>query len=114
MTNNTPDIVMHESVKNILNAAARLANAVTAEMELEDTRHTVKLSAIEHIMGSGDNKLTGKPHSFSSAEALVHTDDLYTEHLERLRAAARERILAKGVYDAALACARLQEPVTHV
>jgi hypothetical protein len=114
MTNNTPDIVTHESVKNILNAAARLATAVAREMELEDYRPRVKLQAIEHIMSSGDNKLTGKPHSFSSAETLVHVDDVYAAHLSQLREAAIERILAKGAYDAAIASARLQEPETHV
>jgi len=62
-------------------------------------------------MGSGDNKLTGKPHSFSSAEAVVHTDDIYAEHLKKLREAARDRIVAKGRYDAAVAAAKLQENI---
>lgn len=104
---------MADYARNIETAAARLADAVVAEMALEDTRHTVKLNAIESIMKSGDNKMTGKPHSFSSAEALVHSDELYAEHLEKLRIAARERILAKGAYDAAVAAARLHE-VTNV
>lgn len=100
---------MSNYANKIEQAATTLADAVVHEMELEDTRHVVKLNAIEYIMGSGDNKLTGKPHSFSSAEALVHTDDSYAEHLTKLRHAARDRILAKGRYDAAVAAARLQE-----
>ena len=100
---------MSDYATKIEQAAVTLADAVVHEMELEDTRHVVKLNAIEYIMGSGDNKLTGKPHSFSSAEALVHTDDSYAAHLTKLRHAARDRILAKGRYDAALASARLQE-----
>jgi hypothetical protein len=102
---------MSDYANKIEQAAVALANAVTAEMELEDTRHNVKLAAIESIMSSGDNKLTGKPHSFSSAEALVHTDDLYTAHLAKLRDAARARIVAKGQYDAAVIAATLQENI---
>jgi hypothetical protein len=100
---------MSNYANKIEQAAVALAAAVTHEMELEDTRHVVKLNAVEHIMGSGDNKLTGKPHSFSSAEAMVNTDDVYAAHLKKLREAARDRIVAKGAYDAAVAAARLQE-----
>jgi hypothetical protein len=102
---------MSNYATKIEQAAVTLADAVIHEMELEDNRHVVKLNAIEYIMGSGDNKLTGKPHSFSSAEALVHTDDSYAAHLTKLRHAARDRILAKGRYDAAVATARLQENI---
>jgi len=100
---------MSNYANKIEQAAVALADAVTREMELEDNRHVVKLNAVEHIMGSGDNKLTGKPHSFSSAEAMVNTDDVYADHLKKLREAARERIIAKGRYDAVVAAARLQE-----
>jgi hypothetical protein len=100
---------MSNYANKIEQAAVALADAVTHEMALEDNRHVVKLFAIEHIMSSGDNKLTGKPHSFSSAEAVVHTDDNYAAHLANLRNAARNRIIAKGRYDAAVAAARLQE-----
>lgn len=103
---------MSDYANKIEQAAVSLADAVTHEMELEDTRHIIKLNAIEHIMGSGDNKLTGKPHSFSSAEAVVHTDENYAEHLAKLRHAARDRILAKGAYDAAVAAAKLQENIS--
>jgi hypothetical protein len=102
---------MSNYATKIEQAAVTLADAVVHEMELEDNRHVVKLNAIEDIMGSGDNKLTGKPHSFSSAEALVHTADSYAAHLTKLRHAARDRILAKGRYDAAVAAARLQENI---
>jgi hypothetical protein len=103
---------MSDYANKIEQAAIELAGAVTREMELEDTRHVVKLNAVEHIMGSGDNKLTGKPHSFSSAEAMVNTDDVYAEHLKKLRDAARERIIAKGRYDAAVIAATLQENIS--
>ncbi|NBT75296.1 hypothetical protein EBZ80_13845 [bacterium] len=98
-------------VKNIEQAATRLADAVKATMTLEDNRHAVKMAAINRIMKSGDNPLTNKPHSFSSAEALVHSDAQYADYLEQIREAEYSRILARGAYDAALAAARLQSEV---
>jgi hypothetical protein len=94
-------------IDDIHRASVRLADSVEAEQSLEDARINIKLAAIERIMSRGDNTLTGKPHSFSSAEAVVNTDDEYQEYLERQRNAVRNRIIAKGVYDAAVAAARL-------
>lgn len=94
-------------VNNIETAALRLADAVTAEQAIEDARINIKMAAVGRIMKSGDNPLTGKAHSFSSAEALVNTDDEYQQYLERQRNAVRDRIIAKGAYDAAVAAARL-------
>lgn len=91
--------------------AEAFADAVVHEMELEDTRHHVKIAAIERIMRGGDNPMTGKAHSFSSAEALVNTDAEYAAHLEKQRDAARARILARGAYDAAIAAAKVCETV---
>jgi hypothetical protein len=95
-------------ISTIEQAAARLADAVVAETALEDARITAKLAAIDRIMAAGDNTFTGKPHSFSSAEAIVNTDDDYQTYLERQRNAMRDRIIALGAYDAAIAAARLQ------
>ena len=50
---------------NITVAATALADAVRRESELEDNRISVKMAAVERIMKSGDNPLTGKAHSFS-------------------------------------------------
>lgn len=97
-----------DHVQNILDCGAELAVAVASETNLENARHTVKLAAIERIMKSGDNPLTGKAHSFSSAEAIVSTDAVYAQHLEDLAKAQYNRILARAKYDAALAGARLQ------
>ena len=94
-------------INDIETTAQTLALAVEAEQSLEDNRINAKLSAIDRIMSRGDNQFTGKPHSFSSAEAIVNTDDEYQSYLERLRMAVRARILAKGNYDAAVAAARL-------
>lgn len=92
---------------NITSAAAALADAVRRESELEDNRISVKMAAVERIMKSGDNPLTGKPHSFSSAEALVNTDTAYSEYLGQCRDAAHARMIARGNYDAAIVTARL-------
>jgi hypothetical protein len=98
---------MADFAKEIETAAQRLAVAVKTEMEMEDNRHNVKFGAIGRIMSAGDNPLTGKPHSFSSAEAGVHGDSQYADYLAQLRIAVENRILARGSYDAALARARL-------
>jgi hypothetical protein len=93
--------------KKIEQATAELAEAVTHETALEDRRAIVKLEAVERIMRSGDNSLTGKPHSFSSAEAIVNTDPTYQDYLAQQRDAVRARILARGAYEAALVAAHL-------
>jgi len=114
MLNAEKDPTAEALVENILQAARRLADATAAEGALEDNRHNVKFAVTERIMTSGDNKLTGKPHSFSSAEAAATADEEYMNYLERLRSATRERILARGVYEAAVAAARLREAVHRV
>lgn len=98
-------------IDNIKTAAANLADATVAEMRLEDERTAHKLAAIDRIMSRGDNPLTGKPHSYSSAEATVNTDEDYQAYLGKIRAAVRDRIIARGTYDAAIAAARLQETI---
>lgn len=100
---------MSDLVNNITLAAELLADTTVAEQRLEDERITYKLAAIDRIMSRGDNPLTGKPHSYSSAEAVVNTDEEYQAYLAKIRAAVRDRIIARGNYDASLAAARLQE-----
>lgn len=100
---------MTDFVRNIEVTASNLADATTAEMALENCRFAAKVAAIDRIMSAGDNSLTGKPHSYSSAEALATTDVQYQEYLAEMRNAVRARILARGNYEASLAAARLQE-----
>ena len=102
-----PDIRLWPNA--IRQAAKKLADTVMAEMALEDNRHNVKLSVINQIMAAGDNRYTGKPHSFSSAETLATTEPAYLDYLERLRQAAHDRIMARGEYDAVLAASRLAQ-----
>lgn len=99
---------LSKMISSIADAAQNLADATAAEMKLEDERITHKLAAIDRIMAGGDNQFTSKPHSYSSAEGIVNTDEQYQEYLGRIRAAVRDRIMARGRYEAALAEARLQ------
>lgn len=92
---------MSAEADKIVAAGNELADAVFYEMKLMDERHVVKMQAIDDIMASGDNPKTGKPHSFSSAEALVESHRDYAAHLSKLREAARDRVIAKAKYDGA-------------
>ena len=98
--------------KHIVDAGDVLATAVKEEMTLEDLRANQKFAAIERIMKSGDNPLTGKPHSASSAEAIVNLDPEYSAYLAQLRDSVARKIRAKAQYDAAVAAARLQAGVS--
>ena len=62
---------------------------------------------LPRIMAAGDNPMTSKPHSFSSAEAVANTDKTYNDYLATVRNAAVQRILARGRYDSALIEAQL-------
>lgn len=90
----------------IREAGDRLAAATHVEMVLEDTRPAAKQMAVLRIVGTL-NPATGKPHSGSSAEAVVETDEEYAAYLTRQRAATVDRITARAAYDAAVAGARL-------
>jgi hypothetical protein len=98
---------MRNVVKQIEEAYKNYAAAVELTQALEDGRAAVKNAAVERIMRGGDNPLTGKPHSFSSADAIVNTDAECAEYLAKMRAASVARILARGAVDAALAVARV-------
>jgi len=104
---------MHHLAIAIETAARQWGDAVMHEMELEDARQAIKMAAIGRIM-TGENRMTGKPHSFSSAEAMVYSDENYASHLERLRIAAGARTLAQGVYHAAVANANLMQGAHNV
>lgn len=88
---------------NIRNAAQKLSAAVRAQMTLEKEKAPLKLAAISRIVAAGDNPLTGKPHSFSSAEAVVHNDAEYDAHITKIIDATCDKLLAVGEYDAAIA-----------
>lgn len=98
--------------KHIVDAGDVLAHAVKEEMTLEDMRANIKFAAIDRIMKSGDNPLTGKPHSASSAEAIVNLDPEYAAYLTQIRDAVARKIRAKAQYESAIASARIHVGAT--
>jgi hypothetical protein len=114
MTDTLAHMTDRELLARVVVTAEAYADAVSNEMELEDGRTAVKMAAIERIMQSGDNPLTGKAHSFSSAEALVNIDAVYAAYLAKMRDAVRQKIMARGNYETAILatqlCAGVQYP----
>ena len=96
----------HPIVLDIIEAGDALAEAVEYETRLEDFRPEQKVAAIQRIMTEA-NPLNGKPHSASSAEAVVETDIEYKAYRQRQRDAAVRTIKAKALYAAAKAHASL-------
>lgn len=88
-------------------AALALAGSVERETELEDARPLIKGEAIKRLMESALNPLTGKPHSVSSAEAVVERDPQYMEHRRTQRAAVCDTIVMRAKLHAAELRARL-------
>lgn len=99
--------------ENIKTAAKKLSDAVRRQMTLEKDRHVIKMAAISRIVASGDNPLTAKPHSFSSAEAVVHTDAEYDAHLSNIIDATCDKLIAVGDYDAAVAEAQMGRSIKN-
>ena len=101
------------AAENIKTAAKNLSAAVRQQMTLEKDRHVVKMAAISRIVSGGDNPLTGKPHSFSSAEAVVHTDAEYDAHVVKIIDATCDKLIAVGDYDAAVAEAQMGRSIKN-
>lgn len=89
-----------EAITALEQAAQDLADARGHEQGLEDERPLVKAAAIARMVGT-ENPLNGKPHSASSAEAVVEQDAAYAEHRRQQRNAVRATQLAWGQYEAA-------------
>lgn len=104
---------MPTPAENILQAAKQLSDAVRLQMTLEKEKAPLRLAAISRIVSAGDNPLTGKPHSFSSAEAVVHTDADYDAHLSKIIDATCDKLLAVGAYDAAIAEAHIGRSIKN-
>lgn len=82
------------------NAAIALGLAQNHEAALEDDRAIVKAEAIRRMIGT-ENPATGKPHSASSAEAVVEQDEQYATHRRAQRDAVLATQRAWGAYEAA-------------
>ena len=90
------------AITAIITATVALAEATAHEDTLELERPAVKLGAIQAIMASGPNPLNDKPHSASSAEAIVETDATYRAYRIAQSEAVTDRIAARGAYEATL------------
>lgn len=86
--------------KDITEKAEALATATDDYLDLENRRVYEKIEAIKRIMAE-PNELTGKAHSYSSAESVVNMDDAYMNYLDRCRRAQVDQLLARGRYEAA-------------
>ena len=91
----------HICIAHVEGAALRLAEAMTTESALEDERALVKVAGIQRLMDLGPNPLTGKPHSVSSAEAIIEQDFRYMEHRVKQRQAVANTILFRAKLKAA-------------
>ncbi len=96
----------HPLAQDILDAGTALAEAVATEQRLEDFRPEHKLAAIRRLMETA-NPANGKPHSASSAEAVVELDNEYALYRQRQRDAIQHTIKMRALYEAAKANAAL-------
>lgn len=94
------------SIAEIERAATETAAAHDRVTLLEDARAQLKAEAIQRLMQT-TNPLTNKPHSASSAEAVVETDAEYASHRKLQRSAEVDRWLTLGKYESAKLTARL-------
>ena len=93
---------MMPAAQAIITAGDELARATAHEMALEAGRAAEKAAAIRRIIDGGPNGLTQKPHSASSAEAIVETDEQYAAYLAQQRDAVIAKIQAQARYDSAV------------
>ena len=98
--------VADAAIEDIGHAAEYYARCTREEMELEEQRPALKRAAIARLMQT-TNDLTGKPHSASSAEAIVETDTEYAAHRAKQIDAVCRKIEAKAIYESELIRAKL-------
>lgn len=91
----TPD----DYIAEVELAGGALAEATAEVQRLADGRAAEKSAAIIRLVGT-ENPETLKPHSASSAEKVVETDQQYLRYRVLEREAEIERIRAKAHYDA--------------
>lgn len=92
---NTLPTVIDDAVEAYHRAALACADARDAEQQIEDERPMAKHAAIHRLM-QGTNALTQKPHSASSAEAIVESDEEYAAYLVKRRNAVHHHMTAQA------------------
>lgn len=93
-------------INEIEQAAKALGDAIATEQALEDNRCIAKSAALQRIMLT-ENPLTKKPHSASSAEAIVETDAEYAGYRAAQRRAVVASYEARGAFESAKLRAKL-------
>lgn len=96
-----------DAIERVEQLGAEYGEARAAEQRMEDGRPEAKRSATARIMRSGDNILTQKPHSASSAEAIVETDPEYRCYRNIQSDLVVQKEVARGRFEAAILRARL-------
>jgi len=92
-------------IANVIQSAARLADAKAREMELDGQRSQVKSEAIARIMSIEDPQ-KGKPYSATAAAEIVMNDVVFAMHESDRRNATADTIRVAGEYEAAKLAAR--------
>lgn len=87
-------------------AAGQLANAVERESELHSWRGLQKSEAICRLIGT-NNPENDRPHSATSAEKVVESDQVYAAFLATCRESVVARIRAEAEYESAKLAAQL-------
>lgn len=94
------------AINDVDAASNRLGRAIVAEMTLEDARALEKSAAVRRLMGT-PNPETDKPHSASSAEKVVESDEEYMGYRRRQYEAVIETQRAHGAFASAKLRAKL-------
>lgn len=81
-------------------AAIKFRGHSVEEMLLQHTKPLAKHDAICRIMAT-ENKLTGKAHTATSAEAIVEADAAYAAHLQQMRIVVGNKLKADSEMQAA-------------
>lgn len=94
-----------DAIEDYTKAGQIYAEAANEEARLEDRRAGQKQQAILRLInGEAVNPTTNKPHSASSAEAVVETDGEYAAY----RKTQRDAVLLKNHNFTAMTAARLR------
>jgi hypothetical protein len=91
---------INELIERFTAAHEAYVDFTVQEMECDDHKPVVKHTAIMSILGT-ENVATKKPHTYSSAEAIVETDAGYAEFLKKRRDVIASKMKARGDMEAA-------------
>lgn len=94
------------AISHLIDAGTVLGLAHAKVMTLEDERPLIKAKCIEAMIGT-PNPITNKPHSATSAEAIVEKHTEYWQHRQKQIAAEIHKHEAEANYEVQKLRARL-------